>query len=1273
MAFLVKLQLSFMLGIHLRALELKDVATDNLVSEDTSPKISTASLKEKYGTPESPRIAAKLALPHKAQLLWGKKDVWSSQTQTLGIIPEHSNYNAKSSLSCLPDQFACDGSRCIPESFRCDLFPHCQDGSDESQSLCTPPCSNDMFVCKDGLQCIPQSRMCDGGAQCKDGSDDSEALCTPPCSVDMFRCADGLKCITKSKVCAGWQDGGNGDCYDNSNNWPSECDNCTAGQLFACADGSICLSENNVCNGDYDCQDGSDESESLCIPPCSTDMFSCADGSKCIPKSILCNGYKDIGCYDNSHNFASICDDCSADHLFKCEMLGHEVCVHDRYKCDGKYDCTDFSDEFVSGCPNCEYDPSKFTCKAKGQFVCWSNQYQCDGEVPDCDDGSDEDPSTCNNCSQPHLSMCRDGSTCFFSSRLCDGHIQCNDGSDESDEYSHCDHCTEIRAVPCPGFPGNCGKLCDGRATCPDKWDELLSTCKSNSSNADDAICGKEADLYRCRDGSMCLSNSQVCDGVKDCIDGSDEDSVACKDKCQVPANTYRCDNGSCIRLEIACSAQNQPFCEDGSDMDFSLCKGKCYYAFPYTEDPYRWPCTNGTKRCIRHTSRCDGYFDCDDGSDELNCPVVTQIRLTEALLLCLAIVTIIWIIFWALSAFSLEIDRPSQNSNVDPVHHQTVPSFLLHPALSDLDNQSWNWQEVGEQLRLEVVFFNRDPQVLFRFLYHIEAQEAHPENVHKAFKGFFEYLTSRNYDPTAVAQSMRQTIGHHRLANMALKGPPNFIDNQVFEIKKWLGQLETKGKVYYFLGCFLRAIQAGILPFLLNFDYLKDFILYLILREAVKRIEENCAQIGCLAASGTEKDILTALLITFCVSITLISIDSFLLRKRFFKTNFWLDTIFGILSPVLPAIYHFQLHQMRFKLDKEKCELHVNKDVFIRKSNRVENLLNSAQLTKEVEVGFEAIMQILMLLGLLCFYPYMFKAPSGQTYSYFFGVAHIVLKGNHVLFSASFILSFMSPCWFYVNRTDVLRHESLNMSRKLVLMARNVLFLLARVFAITTAIFIPVIKSWDLFIQNQGIDASSVLSFWGFHIEFQKDFSKGLDNLTADIRMNALFFGLLLFIHLILVASYGKLHSVNFGRGTKREQAVYFISSFCLPLPFLTIKGTDRGEEKAELWFLVALHSLENFLMVFASRLVHAQGSYPLFIVAFDCVLVLVNIMAVLVSVLYVKKLELYAGLPRDLPSSLPTYDLEVRVTCASNSCFHEPFRISFVATTIHILTRLK
>ena len=128
------------------------------------------------------------------------------------------------------------------------------------------------------------------------------------------------------------------------------------------------------------------------------------------------------------------------------------------------------------------------------------------------------------------------------------------------------------------------------------------------------------------------------------------------------------------------------------------------------------------------------------------------------------------------------------------------------------------------------------------------------------------------------------------------------------------------------------------------------------------------------------------------------------------------------------------------------------------------------------------------------------------------------------------------------------------------------------------------------------------------------------------------------------MVAIYGIFRSANFGKGTKKEQAIYLISTFCLPLPFLSISGIDRGEEKAELWFLVAFHSLENFLIVLASRLVYTQSSYyPLGILAFDCVLVLVNIMAVLVSVLYVTKLELYARLPQELPSSLPSFDLEV------------------------------
>merc|ERR1712240_127545 len=103
----------------------------------------------------------------------------------------------------------------------------------------------------------------------------------------------------------------------------------------------------------------------------------------------------------------------------------------------------------------------------------------------------------------------------------------------------------------------------------------------------------------------------------------------------------------------------------------------------------------------------------------------------------------------------------------------------------------------------------------------------------------------------------MRQTIGHHRLAHMALKRPPNVIERKVFELGKWLEELETKGKFFEFLTSFLRSIKISISPFLLNLDYVKDLVLYFILRETVNRIDSN------IAASETEHDLILALLIT--------------------------------------------------------------------------------------------------------------------------------------------------------------------------------------------------------------------------------------------------------------------------------------------------------------------------------------------------------------------------------------------------------------------------
>ena len=165
------------------------------------------------------------------------------------------------------------------------------------------------------------------------------------------------------------------------------------------------------------------------------------------------------------------------------------------------------------------------------------------------------------------------------------------------------------------------------------------------------------------------------------------------------------------------------------------------------------------------------------------------------------------------------------------------------------------------------------------------------------------------------------------------------------------------------------------------------------------------------------------------------------------------------------------------------------------------------------------------------------------------------------------------------------------------------------------------------------------------------------------------------------------------------RERIIHLVSSFWLPLPFLTIRGVDRGEEKAELWFLIVLHSLENAFLLLVSRWAYGSNTLGIFliqlmviivsvlmslstivgstkglksrrsfallcllaaivlavfasqafsdtlpigIVLFDCVLVGLNILGVLLSVFYVTKAELYADLPQDLPS-LPSFGPEV------------------------------
>ena len=121
------------------------------------------------------------------------------------------------------------------------------------------------------------------------------------------------------------------------------------------------------------------------LPPCTSEQFACADGTSCIPKSWLCTGYG--GCNDLSHILPSQCDDCAADHLFKCRNNGVDLCLNRAYptRCDGLIHCGNLADELISECPNCVGDPSMFTCKKNGLEICLKKSYyQCSG-YPDCE------------------------------------------------------------------------------------------------------------------------------------------------------------------------------------------------------------------------------------------------------------------------------------------------------------------------------------------------------------------------------------------------------------------------------------------------------------------------------------------------------------------------------------------------------------------------------------------------------------------------------------------------------------------------------------------------------------------------------------------------------------------------------------------------------------------------------------------------------------------------------------------------------------------------
>lgn len=145
--------------------------------------------------------------------------------------------------------------------------------------------------------------------------------------------------------------------------------------------------------------------------------------------------------------------------------------------------------------------------------------------------------------------------------------------------------------------------LCDGIINCSDKSDETVEHCIARK-------CQKFS--FRCAYGA-CIADTAECDGQKDCVDNSDETSSYCpsifsavfqQGDCQ--QQQFKCESKECIAASNLCDGKRD--CKDGSDETLEYCAGISCPTFGFR-------CGYGA--CIASNLRCNGRDDCADGSDE--------------------------------------------------------------------------------------------------------------------------------------------------------------------------------------------------------------------------------------------------------------------------------------------------------------------------------------------------------------------------------------------------------------------------------------------------------------------------------------------------------------------------------------------------------------------------------------------------------------------------------------------------------------------------------